>query len=50
MPFEFSFKNEKWENNMPSIDSDETEKRNENGTLHVLFLFQSLLSFMPDFV
>lgn len=33
MPSEFSFNQQKWKKNMPSIDRDETRKRNENSFL-----------------
>lgn len=33
MPSEFSFNEQKWKKNMPSIDSDETGKSNENSFL-----------------
>lgn len=47
MPSEFSFNEQKWKKNVPSIDSDETGKSNENSffigivfaAIFIFFLF-----------
>lgn len=43
-------KNEKWGENMLRIDSDETGKSNENGSLYVLGFFSGFTFILLDFL